>query len=46
MNVLERRMTPDAGLTSEDIKVLEYYAREGNRELYFNFLARKDGNDG
>lgn len=39
-------MTPDAGLTSEDIKVLEYYAREGNRELYFNFLARKDGNDG
>jgi hypothetical protein len=35
-----------AGLTSEDIRILAYYAREQNRELYFNYLSQKAGNDG
>jgi hypothetical protein len=35
-----------AGLNEQDIKVLKSYADAGNRELYFNFLAQKDGSDG
>ncbi|MEZ5645963.1 MAG: hypothetical protein R3E94_02980 [Burkholderiaceae bacterium] len=34
------------GLTRQDIQVLAYYAREGNRELYWNYLAQTPGNDG
>ena len=26
--------------------ILRYYANEGNRELYWNYLAQKPGNDG
>lgn len=34
------------GLTSEDMEVLRHYARHGNRELYWNYLAQRPGNDG
>lgn len=34
------------GLNAKDIEILGFYAREGNRELYFNYLAHKAGNDG
>lgn len=34
------------GLTAEDIRILEIYAEANNRELYFNYLAQKQGNDG
>ena len=39
-------MKSRAGLTSDDLKILRRYADAGNRELYFNFLAQKEGNDG
>lgn len=35
-----------AGLSQQDLNTLTAYAREGNRELYFNYLAQKEGNDG
>ena len=34
------------GLNAKDIEILGFYARAGNRELYFNYLAHKAGNDG
>lgn len=34
------------GLTAQDLKILESYAVADNRELYFNYLAQKQGNDG
>lgn len=34
------------GLTQQDIIVLSAYAEGKNRELYFNYLAQKEGNDG
>ncbi|MDC8748369.1 hypothetical protein NY751_20365 [Xanthomonas campestris] len=34
------------GLTQDDLRILSSYAREENRELYWNYLAHKDGNDG
>lgn len=37
---------PKAGLDANDLKILETYALDGNRELYFNYLAQKQGNDG
>jgi hypothetical protein len=33
-------------LNEQDMRVLSYYAEQGNRELYWNYLARKEGNDG
>lgn len=35
-----------AGLDEQDMTVLANYARQGNRELYWNYLAHKEGNDG
>jgi len=35
-----------AVLDQNDMRILEFYAREKNRELYFNYLAHKEGNDG
>ncbi|WP_343649753.1 XVIPCD domain-containing protein [Stenotrophomonas sp.] len=35
-----------SGLTKKDIGVLEFYVAEGNRELYWNYLAQLPGNDG
>lgn len=35
-----------AVLDQNDIRILEFYAREKDRELYFNYLAYKEGNDG
>jgi len=35
-----------AGLTREDLKILQHYAAMDNRELYFNYLSQKEGNDG
>jgi hypothetical protein len=35
-----------AGLTHQDMQVLAHYAKEGNRELYWNYLAQTPGNDG
>ncbi len=35
-----------AGLNQKDIDILGAYAGQGNRELYFNYLAQKEGNDG
>ncbi|MCW0380186.1 hypothetical protein NB697_003032 [Xanthomonas sacchari] len=34
------------GLDEKDIEILKYYAQDGNRELYWNYLAHKQGNDG
>jgi hypothetical protein len=33
-------------LNEQDMRVLGHYAETGNRELYWNYLARKEGNDG
>lgn len=33
-------------LTKEDLEILKHYAKEGNRELYWNYLAHKEGADG
>mgnify|MGYP006951075235 CR=1 FL=1 len=35
-----------AGLSQRDMDVIADYAKAGNRELYFNYLAQKDGSDG
>ncbi len=35
-----------SGLTDKDIRVLSSYAKEGNRELYWNYLAQLPDNDG
>lgn len=35
-----------SGLTRQDLRILEYYAGEENRELYWNYLAQKEGADG
>ncbi|WP_024891864.1 XVIPCD domain-containing protein [Luteimonas huabeiensis] len=34
------------GLIEKDLKILGEYARDGNRELYWNYLAQTPGNDG
>lgn len=34
------------GLTRKDLDILKEYAKDENRELYFNYLAQKSGNDG
>lgn len=34
------------GLNAKDIEILRFYAENDNRELYFNYLAHKAGNDG
>lgn len=34
------------GLGEKDLRILESYSSEGNRELYFNYLAHLPGNDG
>lgn len=34
------------GLTRKDLEILKEYANHENRELYFNLLAQKEGNDG
>lgn len=33
-------------LDARDMEVLKYYAEQGNRELYWNYLAELPGNDG
>ncbi len=35
-----------AGFTKHDLEMLRYYASTDNRELYFNYLAQMEGNDG
>lgn len=35
-----------SGLNNKDVEILSFYAENGNRELYWNFLAQKPGNDG
>jgi hypothetical protein len=35
-----------AGLTDRDLTILGSYAQDGNRELYWNYLAHLPGNDG
>ncbi len=35
-----------SGLTDRDVRILEFYAKQGNRELYWNYLAQLPGNDG
>ncbi len=35
-----------SGLTQRDVAVLASYAREGNRELYWNYLSQLPGADG
>jgi hypothetical protein len=35
-----------SGLNQKDIEILREYASEGNRELYWNYLAQKEGSDG
>ena len=35
-----------SGLSQEDIKVLTFYAERDNRELYWNYLAKKPDSDG
>ncbi|MDS9993249.1 hypothetical protein PNQ69_10715 [Xanthomonas sp. A2111] len=35
-----------SGLDKRDIDILEHYAKMDNRELYWNYLAHKQGNDG
>ncbi|NIJ70232.1 XVIPCD domain-containing protein [Xanthomonas sp. 60] len=35
-----------AELKKADLLILQQYATAGNRELYFNYLAQKEGNDG
>ncbi len=34
------------GLDRQDIAILRHYAQNGNRELYWNYLAQHAGNDG
>ena len=35
-----------SGLNNKDVEILSFYAENGNRELYWNYLAQKPGNDG
>jgi hypothetical protein len=35
-----------SGLNGQDIEILRQYAQQGNRELYWNYLAQKPGSDG
>jgi hypothetical protein len=35
-----------AALTRVDLDILKFYVETENRELYFNYLAQKEGNDG
>lgn len=35
-----------SGLTRQDLEILRFYAAQGNRELYWNYLAQKEGADG
>lgn len=35
-----------ARLDEKDVEILKQYAADGNRELYWNYLAHKQGNDG
>lgn len=35
-----------AGLNEADLEILKQYADDGNRELYWNYLAHRPGNDG
>lgn len=35
-----------AGLDRKDVEILGYYAKAENRELYWNYLAQREGNDG
>ncbi|CAD0359686.1 XVIPCD domain-containing protein [Xanthomonas hortorum] len=35
-----------SGLNREDLKILTFYAQNENRELYWNYLSKKNGNDG
>ncbi|MEN5071363.1 XVIPCD domain-containing protein [Stenotrophomonas sp. TWI1183] len=35
-----------SGLNQKDVDTLRAYADQGNRELYWNYLAQKPGNDG
>ncbi|WP_057657358.1 XVIPCD domain-containing protein [Pseudoxanthomonas dokdonensis] len=35
-----------SGLTEQNLKILHGYAKNGNRELYWNYLAQLPGNDG
>ena len=35
-----------SGLNKQDIEILTSYAKNNNRELYWNYLAHKPGNDG
>ncbi len=40
-------MNPNVeGLNERDMGVLRHYAQQGNRELYWNYLAQTPGNDG
>jgi hypothetical protein len=35
-----------AGLNRQDLDILRHYSDQQNRELYWNYLAHKEGNDG
>lgn len=35
-----------SGMNQQDMEILSHYARAGNRELYWNYLAQHSGNDG
>lgn len=35
-----------SGMNQQDMRILSHYAREGNRELYWNYLAQHPGDDG
>lgn len=35
-----------SGLNQKNIEILQQYASKGNRELYWNYLAQKEGSDG
>lgn len=35
-----------SGLNRQDLEILGHYAQQGNRELYWNYLAQQRGNDG
>lgn len=35
-----------AGLDDRDLRILGFYAENGNRELYWNYLAQREGADG
>ncbi len=35
-----------SGLNQKDLDILRIYVKQGNRELYWNYLAQSSGNDG